>query len=350
MGLRYRKTIKLFKGLNLNLSKSGVGLSFGIPGLRQSVNTSGKAVTTIGLPGTGISYVKQTNVKKIGTKIKDMVEGKKETEEAEEPKKTAAKRTKKSTAAKSIPAAAAVSAIPAAVSAAQTAPVAAPAAKPENEEEMLTAIPVHSPLSSEQYVPAPENAEISPELLRTIHRVADDPVPWEEISKNPRPTSDFYSPIIWSYLHTQADKVLAGDIDTYLQVIGDVNPLDDLLPFGSSFEFGTDNPKMIGVEFQVRESDVMPKDLSKVAYYDLLLDYVCSVTLRVARDMLSLLPVDNVVVHAVEGENTLLSCVFDRERMATIPFSSADPSSVITRFEHQMNFSPLKGFMPIEQA
>ncbi|MDD2648942.1 MAG: DUF4236 domain-containing protein [Eubacteriales bacterium] len=337
MGLRYRKTIKLFKGLNLNLSKSGVGLSFGIPGLRQSVNTSGKAVTTIGLPGTGLSYVKQTNVKKLGSKLKGMIGGKGEQEEeAVSPAKPASKRSKKAVA---------VAASAAAISADEQ-----PAAPAVQEETAPMFVPVHSPLSSQPFTPLEENITLTPEILRTIHRVADDPVPWEEISKNPRPTSDFYSPIIWSYLHSQADKILAGDIDAYLQVIGDVNPLDDLLPFGSSFEFGTDSPKMIDVEFQVREGDVMPKNLSKVAYYDLLLDYVSSITLRVARDMLSLLPVDKVVVQAVEGENTLLSCVFDREKMAAIPFSSADPSSVITRFEHQMNFSPLKGFLPIEQG
>ena len=37
MGLRFRKKIKIAKGLNINLSKSGIGISAGIPGLRVGV-------------------------------------------------------------------------------------------------------------------------------------------------------------------------------------------------------------------------------------------------------------------------------------------------------------------------
>ena len=55
MGLRFRKRVKLFPGLWLNLSKSGVSTSVGTNGL--TVNLKGdKARTTVSAPGTGISY------------------------------------------------------------------------------------------------------------------------------------------------------------------------------------------------------------------------------------------------------------------------------------------------------
>ena len=55
MGLRFRKRVKLFPGLWLNLSKSGVSTSVGTKGL--TVNLKGdKARTTVSAPGTGISY------------------------------------------------------------------------------------------------------------------------------------------------------------------------------------------------------------------------------------------------------------------------------------------------------
>jgi hypothetical protein len=56
MGLRFTQRIRLFKGLTLNLSKSGTSWTVGGPG--ASVNFRGRKVTgTVGVPGTGISYM-----------------------------------------------------------------------------------------------------------------------------------------------------------------------------------------------------------------------------------------------------------------------------------------------------
>ena len=55
MGFRFQKRIRIFKGLTLNLSKSGTSWTVG--GLGASVNLRGKKVTgTVGVPGTGVSY------------------------------------------------------------------------------------------------------------------------------------------------------------------------------------------------------------------------------------------------------------------------------------------------------
>ncbi|MBQ4238666.1 MAG: DUF4236 domain-containing protein, partial [Ruminococcus sp.] len=67
MGLRFRKTISLLPGVRLNISKSGLGISAGIPGLRGSINTSGRVTGTASIPGTGVSYVK---TKQLGSKKK----------------------------------------------------------------------------------------------------------------------------------------------------------------------------------------------------------------------------------------------------------------------------------------
>jgi nicotinamide riboside kinase len=42
MSFRYRKSINLGGGVRINLSKTGVGLSCGVPGLRYSVHSSGR--------------------------------------------------------------------------------------------------------------------------------------------------------------------------------------------------------------------------------------------------------------------------------------------------------------------
>jgi len=60
MGFRLYKSVKLGKGVRLNLSKTGVGVSAGVRGARYSVHSSGRTVRTIGAPGTGVYYRKDT--------------------------------------------------------------------------------------------------------------------------------------------------------------------------------------------------------------------------------------------------------------------------------------------------
>lgn len=63
MGLRFRKSIKL-GGLRINFSKSGIGHSYGVKGLRYTKTANGKDRITASIPGTGISYVEERARKK----------------------------------------------------------------------------------------------------------------------------------------------------------------------------------------------------------------------------------------------------------------------------------------------
>jgi hypothetical protein len=53
MSLRFRRRIG-FPGLHINLSRSGVSLTAGVPGLRVTMGK--RPAVSVGLPGTGISY------------------------------------------------------------------------------------------------------------------------------------------------------------------------------------------------------------------------------------------------------------------------------------------------------
>jgi len=56
MGLRFRRRIKLFPGVAINIGKTGV-TSCSIGGKGLTVNVSKKGTrATVGIPGTGISY------------------------------------------------------------------------------------------------------------------------------------------------------------------------------------------------------------------------------------------------------------------------------------------------------
>lgn len=64
MGLRVRKSLNLGGGFRINLSKSGVGYSWGVPGYRVTQTAKGKTRKTYSIPGTGISYVDESGNKR----------------------------------------------------------------------------------------------------------------------------------------------------------------------------------------------------------------------------------------------------------------------------------------------
>jgi hypothetical protein len=60
MGFRFHRTVRLLPGLRLNLSKSGVSASIGTRGAWLTFGRKGTR-TTVGLPGTGISYTRTSS-------------------------------------------------------------------------------------------------------------------------------------------------------------------------------------------------------------------------------------------------------------------------------------------------
>lgn len=60
MGYRFSKRIKICKGVHLNVSKSGVGISLGFRGASISTGPRGTYINT-SIPGTGISFRQRTD-------------------------------------------------------------------------------------------------------------------------------------------------------------------------------------------------------------------------------------------------------------------------------------------------
>lgn len=299
MGLRFRKSINLGGGFRINLSQSGVGYSWGVPGFRMTQTASGKTRTTCSIPGTGISYVSENNNKSKGTRPKIPTQHERLYIEAAEP--------------------------------------ADYEILPDNNE------------NTHQY--SRPKMQISHDNLKSIHKSADEAVDWTEILLSPTPTDNIYDENLWRYCHSVASKILHGDIDTYLQVIQDLNPYDDLLDFGGDFEFGTDKSSEMTVQFTAKTRELMPPmgSISTCDYYDLMQDYVCSVAIRTARDTFALLPVRTVFINAVDDGYTILSVMFEREKFSKIKFTMADPSNIIEKFTHNMHFSLQTGFSPVEE-
>lgn len=64
MGLRFRRSVKICKGVRVNFNKKSWGLSVGGRGYGYSFNSKGRQTKHIGIPGTGLSYVSSTSTRK----------------------------------------------------------------------------------------------------------------------------------------------------------------------------------------------------------------------------------------------------------------------------------------------
>ena len=341
MGLNFRKSISLGKGLKLNLSKSGPSVSFGKSGFRQSVNLKGQARTTVGIPGTGIYYTKNTNVKNVVSGLTGGLTGKGKDAKGGKAAEPKAAKAPKGTKAAAAGAAGAVAGAKA-------------AAKPAVNEELIAA----SKAKVEEFAAGID-------ALKSVHKQSDGYIDWEAIANGA--VGQFKE------LQPFAQSVLAGDIDAYFKVISEVGPFDDLLEYGSGFEVGTDDPSMLEVEFQVKSDDIIPtqypdmkasgelvmKDFTKSAYYELVQDYVSSTMLRVARDTFALLPVKTVIIHAVDKvlnpatgndeEVTIASAKIKRDALATLNFERIDPSDCLENFESNVKFKKTTGYAPVDR-
>lgn len=361
MGIRMRKSIKIAPGVRLNLGKSSVGMSFGTKGLRYSLNSSGRKTASVGIPGTGISYVKSMG---------------------------------------------------------------GPTAR-NHRESYVEYKRLQAQIAKEEAMQQAHNIALEYETkiraLKTIHTECDERVNWKEIKLIPEPfvigtvgphekialeSLNGYKPTMiekmlkglqqkkinelernvlearkrdeedyrnWQNIQTVSTKVLDGDIDALLVVIEEMAPLDDLVDFGSGFEFIVESPETVEIEFDVMSEQVIPKEIKtltqtgklsvkqmpKAAYYDLLQDYVCSCVIRIARDMFAILPFEKAVIHVndnfinpatgLEESCVILSVEIDRETLDKLNMALIDPSDAMSNFRHNMKFLKTQGFKPVEK-
>ena len=360
MGLNFRKSISILPGVKVNLSKGGVSLSAGVPGFRKSINTKGQVRTTASIPGTGIYY---TDTKKVFGNSKSKKEEKEKEEskkkksakeETKSEKKAQTKEKKTAARAETKPKEAQAESLAASESRAANIPqYSAPATEPKasavpfgaaaavrtGQAPVKESAPAVQPPQAAQPAPA-VSRQVSFSALKSIHKLADDTIDWDEIAASPTAPDPSYNQEMWSYYHSLAPKVLGGDIDTYLKLIYEVNPLDDLLEYGKNFEFGTDDPAKIEVEYVVNEELLTEakNTLVYAEYNELLQDFIGSMSIRVARDMFALLPVSSVMVYAVMDNRVMLCVDFDRETLSKVRFGMIDPSDTVDRFPATKNF------------
>lgn len=316
MGLRFRKSISIIPGVKLNFGKTGISVSTGVPGFRKTFHTSGRVTTSVGIPGTGLYYVDTKNTRKQNNRDDTQTHLGNSINSSE---------TEYNGNCQSY------------------------ANEHSGVEHNDAETPIYANCNLSPSVDLDMVTQLDTSSLKSIHKTSDDSIDWTEVLVSPVAPDETYNQQMWSYYHSIAPKILAGDIDAYLQLVYEVNPLDDLLMYGSNYEFGTDNAKKIEVEFNINVAALAEakKSMSNLEYNFLLQDYVCSVCIRIARDMFALLPIRNTIIHTVLDGKTILSVDFDRQNLSKVKFGYIDPSDTLEQFKHNMDFDEMNGFSPV---
>lgn len=326
MGLRFRKSISLCKGVRLNFGKTGTSISVGGKGYRKTINTKGQVTTSVGIPGTGIYYTDTKSLKKDkSTRLsssRNEVRPQDYLQSSNVMLEDNASTYKMNSEVENYFASSSAEAIMEATGV---------------EDIEMELEPIEEPIIS---IP-----NISLSDILNLYTRCDEAVDWTEILVSTSAEELFMNNEIWKYYKSVADKVLHGDIDTYLQVIEKIRPLDDLLAYGGDFEFGTEDSTVMEVEFNVMPEDVLGDNYSE----DLLQEYVCACSIRVARDIMALLPVTEVIVHTVMDEKCVLSVEFNKEAMMDLNYNGMKAIEIICDFKHFMEIDKNGKFVEVSR-
>lgn len=151
-----------------------------------------------------------------------------------------------------------------------------------------------------------------------LWQVADEAVDWTEALVREHPADGLTSETLWQFFHENAQAVLDGDVQAYMTVLKAANPLGDLKSYARAYTVRAADADELTCDFEV-DPAYLSSNESEVRRY------LCGVSLRVARDLMALLPVSRVTVHARQDENPLLDVTYPRETLQRVRFSFVDP-------------------------
>lgn len=177
----------------------------------------------------------------------------------------------------------------------------------------------------------------------------------------------------WEESRALALRILAGDPQAHLDAIEELAPFAEITGLGSSVQLLADDGGSVEALLHVNSEVVIPSEIKSLLqsgklsvkkmpqgqFFDLYQDYVCGCVLRVARELMALLPVQSVVVTAV-GEvlnlstghvesRPILSVAVPRRTLDRLNFNDLDPSDSLKNFVHRMSFRKGRGFEVVER-
>jgi hypothetical protein len=166
----------------------------------------------------------------------------------------------------------------------------------------------------------------------------------------------------WKNITSLARRILDGEHKAYIEALVELNPFEEIGNLGSSLHFTIHNPVLVECRLKVNGRQAIPsevksltssgkvsvKTMPKGRFHEIYQDYVCACVLRVAREVLALLPVDIVLITASADEldprtghiveQPVLSVALPRMDVLRLNFDQVDPSDAMENFVHHGDF------------
>ena len=174
------------------------------------------------------------------------------------------------------------------------------------------------PLPGNQDPPAPPPAKKKTAAgtgIRNLWKTADETVDWTDALAHSLPADGLTGKRLWGFYHRMAEKVLAGDLDAYTEVLKTSNPLGELTGFAKGINMRAPSADRLESAFVCK--DELMKDDRKL--------YLAAMGLRIARDLLACLPVNEVKVTAEQDGREVFSATYPRQELLHRNFAFIDP-------------------------
>jgi hypothetical protein len=160
----------------------------------------------------------------------------------------------------------------------------------------------------------------------------------------------------WQWMRNVAHGVLAKDVNAYRAVLDYLAPFEELQELGSTVAIDDATPDVVAALCTVRDAEIVPseqrtlsaagklvvKPLPVSRYWEIYQDHVCGCAVRVARELMALVPVPRAVVNVAAPmldtstgnivPTTILAVSFQRDGLDRVNFDAADPTDVLKNF------------------
>ena len=144
---------------------------------------------------------------------------------------------------------------------------------------------------------------------------ADETIDWTDALSHSTPTDGLTGPKMWAFYHKHAEKVLSGDLAAYTEVLQKANPLGELTDFAEHISMRAVTEAQLESVFVCKE-DLLEKNRKL---------YLSAMGLRIARDLLACLPVEEVVVKGTFEDKDVFTVTYPRQQLLHRNFMFVDP-------------------------
>ena len=166
------------------------------------------------------------------------------------------------------------------------------------------------PQVTEAHEPESRKADI-----RSLWKTADETIDWTDALAHSTPADGLTGIRLWTFYHKYAEKVLAGDLSAYTEVLQKANPLGELTEYPESITMQAPSPDRLESRFVCRK-ELLEEN------HEL---YLAAMGLRIARDLLACLPVEEVSVTGDHDGETVFTVTFTRQQLLHRNFVFTDP-------------------------